>query len=320
MPIQKIGLLLYPGCMPAGLFAFADLLAAANRRIGQPRFQLCWVGLENQPVDCAQGMRLQPQSSLAEAACSAVLIPGLWADSEAGMARALEANRDLIRALAQLPRTTQLWSYCTGVCLLAQSGRLNGEPATATWWLAPSMQARFPKVDWRFEQAQVANRLSVTASGVSGYLSIARELIERQMGEAIYRDIARLMVLPRPEPATSVFRSIGLMENADPLLRRLHLLVERLPAQQLSVQRLADELAVSARTLARKVQALTGNAVSDQVRLIKLNQAGERLIVTSDPISRISDALGYTDESSFRRTFKQVTGLTPAAYRQQFRL
>ena len=26
MPVQKIGLLLYPGCMPAGLFAFADLL------------------------------------------------------------------------------------------------------------------------------------------------------------------------------------------------------------------------------------------------------------------------------------------------------
>ncbi|SFP91114.1 GlxA family transcriptional regulator [Pseudomonas borbori] len=319
MPIQKIGLLLYPGCMPAGLFAFADLLVAANRRIGQPRFQLCWVGLDSQPVECAQGMRLQPQSSLADAAFTAMLIPGLWADSQARIVRALEANGGLLRALAQLPRTTQLWSYCTGVCLLAQSGRLNGERATATWWLAPSLQTRFPKVDWQFEQAHITNPLNMTASGVSGYLSIARALIEQQMGEATYRDIARLMVLPRPEPATSVFRSINLMENADPLLRRLHLLVERLPAQQLSVQRLADELAVSARTLARKVQTLTGNAVSDQVRLIKLNQAGERLIVTSDSVSRISAALGYSDESSFRRTFKQVTGMTPATYRQQFK-
>src|SRR3990167_6810647 len=319
MPIQKIGLLLYPSCMPAGLFAFADLLVAANRRIGQPRFQLCWVGLDSQPVDCAQGMRLQPQSSLAQAACTAVLIPGLWAYSQARIVRALEANGGLLRVLAQLPRTTQLWSYCTGVCLLAQSGRLNGERATATWWLAPSLQTRFPTVDWQFEQAHITNRLNMTASGVSGYLSIARALIEQQMGEATYRDIARLMVLPRPAPATSVLRSIDLMENADPLLRRLHLLVERLPAQQLSVQRLADELAVSARTLARRVQALTGNAVSEQVRLIKLNQAGERLIVTSDSVSRISAALGYSDESSFRRTFKQVTGMTPATYRQQFK-
>lgn len=319
MPTQNIGLLLYPGCMPAGLFAFADLLVAANQRVGQRHFQLRWLGFDTQPVECAQGLRLQPQSRLAEGACSAVLIPGLWADSEAMIAQALEANREVIRGLAQLPRTTQLWSYCTGVCLLAQSGRLNGESATATWWLASSLQTRFPKVDWQFEQAQVTNRLNMTASGVSGYLSIARALIERQLGEAIYRDIARLMVLPRPEPTTSVFRAIGLLENADPLLRRLHLLVERLPAQQLSVQRLADELAVSARTLARKVQALTGNAVSDQVRLIKFNQAAERLTMTTDSIGRISGALGYSDESSFRRTFKQVTGMTPATYRQQFK-
>lgn len=320
MPVQKIGLLLYPGCMPAGLFAFADLLQAANQRVGEQHFELCWVGLDNAPVDCAQGMRLQPQSSLVQANCSAVLIPGLWADSEAMIAQALEANRGLIRALNQLPRSTQLWSYCTGVCLLAQSGRLQGERATATWWLAASLQARFPQVHWQFEQTQVSNRLNATASGVSGYLAIARVLLEEQLGSVVYREIATLMVLPRPEPATPVFRSVGLMQQTEPLLRSLHLLVERLPAQQLNVQRLAEELAVSARTLARKVKSLTKLTVADHVRLIKLNQAGERLILTADSIGRISDSLGYGDESSFRRTFKQVTGLTPAVYRQQYKL
>lgn len=320
MPMQKIGLLLYPGCMPAGLFAFADLLTAANRRVGEQRFELCWVGLDNELVDCAQGMRLQPQSSLAQAECSAVLIPGLWADSEAMISAALAANQRLIRALSQLPRTTQLWSYCTGVCLLAQSGRLQGERATATWWLASSLQTRFPQVHWQFEQTQVSNRLNATASGVSGYLAIARTLLEQQLGAVVYREIATLMVLPRPEPATPVFRAVGLMQQTEPLLRRLHLVVERLPAQQLNVQRIADELAVSPRTLARKVKSLTGLAVADQVRLIKLNQAAERLLLTADSISRISAALGYGDESSFRRTFKHVTGLTPAAYRQQYKL
>jgi len=320
MPIQKIGLLLYPGCMPAGLFAFADLLLSANRRVGERRFEVCWVGLDCEPVDSVHGMRLQPDTPLAAANCTALLIPGLWADSEAKMAEALEVNRGLIRALAQLERNTQLWSYCTGVCLLAQSGRLNGETATATWWLADSLQARFPRVNWQFQQTQVFNRQTATASGVSGYLPIAKALIEGQLGAVAYRDISKLMVLPRPEPAAPVFRSIGLMEQADPLLRRLHLLVEKLPAQQLGVQPLADELAVTARTLARRIKALTGHAVADHVRLIKLNQAGERLILTSDPVAMISDALGFGDESSFRRTFKRVTGQTPVAYRQQFKL
>lgn len=319
MPIQKIGLLLYPGCMPAGLFAFADLLLSTNRRIGERRFELCWVGLDGEPVDAVHGMRLQPDTGLAAADCTALLIPGLWADSEVKMAQALESNRGLIRALAQLDKKTQLWSYCTGVCLLAQSGRLNGEQATATWWLADSLQTRFPQVNWQFQQTQVFNRQTATASGVSGYLPIAKALIEGQLGAGVYRDIAKLMVLPRPEPAAAVFSAISLMEQADPLLRRLHLLVEKRPAQQLNVQQLADELAVTARTLARRIKALTGHALADHVRLIKLNQAGERLILTSDSVALISDSLGFGDESSFRRTFKRVTGLTPVAYRQQFK-
>ncbi|MGH8353133.1 MAG: helix-turn-helix domain-containing protein, partial [Pseudomonas sp.] len=148
----------------------------------------------------------------------------------------------------------------------------------------------------------------------------AKALIEGQLGALAYRDIAKLMVLPRPEPAAPVFRSIGLMEQADPLLRRLQLLVEKLPARQLNVRQLADQLAVTARTLARRIKALAGHAAADQVRLIKLNQASERLILTSDSVALISDALGFGDESSFRRTFKRVTGLTPVAYRQQFKM
>lgn len=320
MPVLKIGLLLYPGCMPAGLFAFADLLTAANRRAGELRFELCWVALDREAVDCAQGMRLNPQSPLAEAQCDAVLVPGLWADSESMLSQALAANRALIRVLGRLPRSVQLWSYCTGVSLLAQSGRLDGQGATATWWLARELLGRFPRVDWQFEQTLLRTPASATASGVSGYLPIARALIEEQLGAAVYREIAQLLVLPRPEAGTPVFRSLGLMEQSDPLLRRLQLLVEKWPARQLGVRRLADALSISARTLARRVQALTGLAVAEQVRLIKLNQAGERLILTAEPIGHISEALGYADESSFRRSFKQVTGLTPAAYRQQFRL
>lgn len=320
MPTRVIGLLLYPGCMPAGLFAFADLLLATNRRGGGTHFEVRWIGLDLQPVECAHGMRLQPQGTLAGERCHALLIPGLWADSEARMTRALEQNRPLLRALGRLNRETRLWSYCTGVCLLAGSGRLDGEEATATWWLADSLRARFPKVGWQFQHTQLFGPRVSTASGVSGYLPLARALIEEQLGAEAYREISRMMVLPRPEPAAPVFRTIGVSEQSDPLLRRLQLLVERRPARLLVAEQLAAELAVSARTLARKVKALTGRALADHVRLIKLNQAGERLILTSESVALISEALGFGDESSFRRTFKRVTGMTPLAYRQSFRL
>jgi len=55
------------------------------------------------------------------------------------------------------------------------------------------------------------------------------------------------------------------------------------------------------------------------VRLLKLRQAGERLLHAERAVGQISDALGFADESSFRRSFKRATGLTPAAFRARYR-
>ncbi len=52
------------------------------------------------------------------------------------------------------------------------------------------------------------------------------------------------------------------------------------------------------------------------MQLIKLNQASENLILTSTPINLVSEQLGYLDDTSFRRSFKSVTGYTPSEYRQ----
>ena len=43
-----------------------------------------------------------------------------------------------------------------------------------------------------------------------------------------------------------------------------------------------------------------------------------RLTLTSAPIKSISDELGFSSDSNLRRMFKELTELTPAAYRQRF--
>jgi len=95
--------------------------------------------------------------------------------------------------------------------------------------------------------------------------------------------------------------------------------VEALPASQLTIERLASELALSPRTLARRVSQDTGGrSVGEYVRLIKLHQAGERLLHNRQSVAQVCSALGFADESSFRRMFKRMTGSTPAEYRQRF--
>ncbi|WP_434648069.1 GlxA family transcriptional regulator [Pseudomonas sp. D1-2] len=314
----RIGLLLFPGCMPAGLFAFADLLHAANRRSGRVLFEATYVALQAGPVTCAHGIGLQAEKSLGEADLDALMVPGFWAESAEQVKGVLAGQAPLLKALSNRPRRLQLWAYCTGVCLLAACGRLDGQGATVTWWLAQSMQEQYGNVRWQSEQNCVFNERTATASGVNGYLPIAEHLIERNVSHDALRDITRLMVLPRPAVPHVAFQGIALIQQPDGLLRRLHGLIEQMPAEQITVKALASRLAMSERTLARKVGDATGQTVAAYARCIKLNQVGERLTLTSLPLASIGAELGFSSSSNLQRMFKALTGLTPVQYRRQF--
>jgi AraC-like DNA-binding protein len=56
-----------------------------------------------------------------------------------------------------------------------------------------------------------------------------------------------------------------------------------------------------------------------RARLIKLHQAGEHLLVRRRSAAQLSAALGWADESGFRRTSRRVTGMTPAEYVSRYR-
>jgi transcriptional regulator GlxA family with amidase domain len=314
----RVGLLLYPGCMPAGLFAFADLLHAASRRAGRPLFETVYVAMEGDPVDCAHGLRLPVLSRLDAVELDALLVPGFWTESAAQVEAALTDNASLVAAIGRLPQSVMVWSYCTGVCLAAAARRLERQPATVTWWLAEAARARFPRVDWHVERTCVFNARSATASGVNGYLPIAQAFIEQRLSVDAYRDLTRLMVLPRPERTHQAFQTVNLIGQPGRLMQRLHDVAERLPATEAILARLAQELGTTERTLARKVGAATGTPAASWVRRIKLNQVSERLIHTAAPASSISADLGFSSDAGMRRMFKELTGMTTAQYRQAF--
>ncbi|WP_276487116.1 GlxA family transcriptional regulator [Ectopseudomonas mendocina] len=315
---MHIGLLLYHDCMPAGLLAFADLLHAANRRSANALFEVRYIAEQAGPVQCAHGVVLQAGTGLDPRTLDAVLVPGFWAESVQQVDAVLRNNTRLIKTLSSTSKRVQLWSYCTGVGLLAASGRLNGQAATVTWWLADMMRERFARVRWQSESSCVFAQGVATASGVNGYLPIAQGLIECQVSEDAFKDLSQLMVLPRPAVPHSAFQGASLMQQPPGLLRRLHALIEQTPAEQLTVQGLAGRLAMSERTLARKVRAETGEPVASYARRIKLYQVSERLAMTSSPLSTLSAELGFSSPANLRRMFKALTGMTPAQYRQQY--
>jgi transcriptional regulator GlxA family with amidase domain len=314
----RLGLLLYPGCLPAGLFAVSDMVRACNLRAGSEHISLVWVGVDTKPVSIAQGPALQAQAMLASANCDVLLVPGLWLTSAQELAALLQQQHVLIAQLRALPKTTKLWSYCIGVSLLAAAGKLDGKQAAMTWWLCDGMREGFPKTNWLRSESVVTDGRMVTASGANGYLPLMLEQLANVYGEEVLREVGEVLMLPQPRVRHDAFRDVDMMTLQDAELRKLMLFAQRTAASELNLQSAASQLNVSVRTLCRQVQLATGLAAGDWLRRIKLRQVGEALSGMQASIKQISDELGYSSEASLHRAFKKTTGLTLAAYRQAY--
>jgi AraC-like DNA-binding protein len=87
------------------------------------------------------------------------------------------------------------------------------------------------------------------------------------------------------------------------------------PAGSTAVQ-LATALAMSERTLHRRLKALTGEAPKAFITRIRIETARVLLETPGTSVKAAARLSGYADEASFRRAFTLQTGLTPTAFRQ----
>jgi len=320
---MKIGIVVYQGCVFSGMLAFMELLGVANKRSGKKYFDVQWVSTSLQSTQILMGEKnlsvtVTPTLSLLDDSLDVILLAGFWSNAEKQLDMMLKTHQSLTIALKKISTNKPIWAYCTGVCLLAKTGRLNNQTATSTWWLAEYLQRKHPQVKWNFSQTCDFKAHNVTASGVNGYLPIAQQLITQYCGKEIMRDLVDLLILPKPEKKLQPFQQLKLIKMEDKLLRELFVWVEATVASQLSIDSLAKAHNYTSRTICRKVKQESGLSCAKFMKLIKLNQASDYLIYSSLSINNISDLLGYTDDTTFRRSFKQISNYSPAKYRQMF--
>ena len=82
-----------------------------------------------------------------------------------------------------------------------------------------------------------------------------------------------------------------------------------------SISYLADNFHVSIAYMSYLFKKEMGENFSDYVWALRLGKAKELLLNTDMSIDDISLAVGYVNTSSFRRKFKQATGMTPSQLR-----
>lgn len=94
--------------------------------------------------------------------------------------------------------------------------------------------------------------------------------------------------------------------------------VERRLSRDASLERIAQDLRISARTLQRKLGELGASfqELLDEVRSVR---AQRYLRETDRPVDEIAARLGYGDTANFRRAFRRWMGVPPADFRAQER-
>ena len=86
----------------------------------------------------------------------------------------------------------------------------------------------------------------------------------------------------------------------------------------ISVEDVADSLAVSRRSIERKFRKALNHSVSDEIRRTRAGHIIKMLLGTDLTITQIGLALGYNDLTHIARYFREETGMTPLAYRDKF--
>ena len=116
------------------------------------------------------------------------------------------------------------------------------------------------------------------------------------------------------------FNSIDLEINAKGgnkkiLADIIHIINENLSKEDLCVQDLADELALSRSKLYRKIKELTGKSANEMIRKMRLEKSKELLEITDMTIGEICYKVGFSSPSYYTKRFKEYTGQIPKEYR-----
>lgn len=87
--------------------------------------------------------------------------------------------------------------------------------------------------------------------------------------------------------------------------------------QSVTLQQAAGHFHYAPTYLSRFIQRHTGYAFLDFLVQIRLEKAARILKTTRLPISQVAELAGYSDRSSFDRSFKRRFGVTPRRYRDE---
>ena len=318
-----------PETAGSALYGMLDVLMAAGNiwqtlvrsESEQHLFNVRIVSTHKRAFTCGNNIPVNPDCSIKDnPKASIVILPELWLGPDEDIKGRYPALMEWIRQ--QYKAGTTMYSACSGAIMLAESGLLDGCPATSHWGYQDLFRKQYPRVDFQPEPnlvfADTAGRI-VTAGGTTSWHDLAIHIISRHASSGEALRIAKVYLLKwhgeGQLPYASLVRSAP---HADSVVRKCEEWLKQHYKQANALQQLVEQAGIPERTLKRRFKAATGTTLIEYTQNLRIEEAKRRLEAGQMPIDDISIESGYEDASFFRRLFKRLTGLTPGQYRKLF--
>jgi transcriptional regulator GlxA family with amidase domain len=307
---------------PADMFRIAQKLASLRDPGGKWRLESVLIGARGiSHITGTHGMQLHGVQS-PDRALDVLLVPGFMHDSASNVVEKLADYKpevELIRAMHL--RSVPIVAVCCGSFLLAESGLLEGRSATTSWWLDAAFRKRYPHVQLNVERMIVEDGPFTTTGASTAVMTYVLQLLAKQVDESLAQLTGRMMLIDSERVSQAPYISAALNERPrHSLSEKAERFIQKELHRELSVSELAEHCDTSERSLLRHFRAHYNSSPINHIQHLRVERAKALLETTLMSFDEIVERCGYSDSASFRKLFKRDTSLTPADYRERFRL
>jgi transcriptional regulator GlxA family with amidase domain len=208
-------------------------------------------------------------------------------------------------------------SVCSGTFLLGAAGLLDGRRVTTHWRVARELQKMYPTARVEPDKIYVHDANFWTSGGVSAGVDLALALIAQDCGDRVAQRVAQEMVVYFRRPGgQSQFSVLAELSDGDTDFSALLSWIRAHLSEELSVDQLASQVAMSPRNFSRTFAKAMGITPAKAVERLRLETARERIEYSRHLVSEIAASTGFKDIETMRRSFLRIYGRTPQEMRR----
>lgn len=310
---MKINVLALDGVFDLGLAAVLDAFQTANELIDAatltvPRFEVR-IAAVRKSIRTAQGLTV-PVHAAPWRAPDCVVVPAIGFKMPGPLEAALARPdiRDSGAALLQWDRReATMASACIGTFVMAESGLLDRQQATTTWWLAPLFRQRYPQVLLDESNMIVKSGRYLTAGAALSHIDLALWLV-RGVSPKLAALTAKYLIVDT-RPSQSAYALTDHLVHSDALVERFESWARSRLKHGFSLDEAAEAVGASKRTLARRMQTVLGKSPLSYFQSLRVERAVHLLRTSNASVDEIATRVGYSEGSILRVLLRRRLGL-----------